>query len=205
MSAFDKRRAPFWILLALLLSQGLVTAQASMIARDDGTILDTRTGLMWDRCSLGLSGNDCSQGTAIETAWGGALKAIVAANGDNHKGYSDWRMPNRQELESIVDPRRHNPAANPDFFPNLETGRHRFYFTSTLNIPLGDTVRSIHFGLGEVLHVEVNGSAHVLMVRDDSSNDLLEMPGRSYPTWVLGAGIGLLLIIGILFLRRERD
>ena len=30
----------------------------------NGTVTDTRTGLMWDRCARGLSGVGCATGTA---------------------------------------------------------------------------------------------------------------------------------------------
>ena len=66
----------------------------------DGTVSDTITGLMWHKCPLGLSGNDCTVGTELALTWQAAL---AAANGNTDYGYSDWRLPNRNELDSLME------------------------------------------------------------------------------------------------------
>ena len=77
---------------------------------------DTRTGLIWMRCSLGQmwDGAACS-GTANTYTWQAALQAAFEINsgasnddGDGLAGFAnetDWRLPNRNELESIVERR----------------------------------------------------------------------------------------------------
>jgi len=64
----------------------------------DGTITDTATGLMWDK-------NDSAQGLL----WEDALSWVKQKNDENHLGYSDWRLPDVKELQSIV-----NYARSPD-------------------------------------------------------------------------------------------
>ena len=55
---------------------------------------------------------------------------INALNDVHFGGYSDWRMPNRKDLRSIVDYERYNPAINTVYFPNtLASG----YWSSTTN------------------------------------------------------------------------
>jgi len=44
------------------------------------------------------------------------------------KKYTDWRLPTRQELESIMDLARYNPAIDTDFFPGTKTSA---YWSST--------------------------------------------------------------------------
>ncbi|MBW2622506.1 MAG: DUF1566 domain-containing protein [Deltaproteobacteria bacterium] len=59
------------------------------VAYDDGTVLDTKTGLMW------------ASESSKPMKWIDA-KAYI----DNYKGsgYTDWRFPTTVELESLFDP-----------------------------------------------------------------------------------------------------
>ena len=57
-----------------------------------GTITDNATGLMWSQDDSGSGLN-----------WEEALAYIEAQNDANYLGYSDWRLPNVKELQSIVD------------------------------------------------------------------------------------------------------
>ncbi len=82
----------------------------------NGTVTDTRTGLMWDRCARGLSGVGCAAGTASTFTWQAALNA--AATIGTYKGYNDWRQPNLKELRSLVEECRINPSINEFAFPN---------------------------------------------------------------------------------------
>ena len=58
----------------------------------DGTITDSATGLMWSQ-------ND--SGTGLN--WEAALAWVQTKNAAKYLGYSDWRLPNAKELQSIVD------------------------------------------------------------------------------------------------------
>ncbi len=72
---------------------------------NDGTVSDLKTGLMWQKCSLGQSGADCSQQTLPLTySWDQALQAVASLNANGgFAGYTDWRLPNRIELASLVE------------------------------------------------------------------------------------------------------
>jgi hypothetical protein len=67
----------------------------------NGTVTDTRTGLMWKQCSEGQSWSPgtCS-GTASGFTWSQALARAEAAT---FAGYADWRVAERQ---GIVQPGR---------------------------------------------------------------------------------------------------
>jgi hypothetical protein len=67
----------------------------------DGTVMDNLTGLMWVKAPHDLDGNSGGQ------TWD---NAIDFCNGLNYAGHSDWRLPNRFELESLLDLGRFNPA-----------------------------------------------------------------------------------------------
>jgi hypothetical protein len=88
----------------------------------DGTVTDTTTGLIWDRCSLGLSGANCDASVAQRFTWIDALREISARNSANHLGFSDWRLPNTKELQSLV---RTNtvPTFDTITFPNTPLGQ----------------------------------------------------------------------------------
>ena len=93
---------------------------------DDGTVTHYTTGLMWMQCSLGQNSLDGNcVGLATRFTW---KQALQEANDSNHAGYSDWRLPNKKELVSIVEERCYRPAINTKIFPNTSFG---FYWSST--------------------------------------------------------------------------
>jgi hypothetical protein len=88
----------------------------------DGTVTDTATGLQWQRCSLGQNwdGSTCT-GSASTYTW---QQALQHAESNSFASYSDWRLPNRKELRSIVAYDRHSPAINSNIFPNTPSSRY---------------------------------------------------------------------------------
>ncbi len=92
---------------------------------DNSTVIDLWTGLMWQRCVLGLSGDDCATGTAATFTWDEALQQAEAINASGgFAGYNDWRLPNLKELYSLVENACLNPAINIRFFPNTPPLSH---------------------------------------------------------------------------------
>lgn len=79
----------------------------------DGTIIDETTGLVWEKKSDDGSLHDKDRafvwgpGTGSIWEW---LAAVNAEGGSGLAGKSDWRIPNKKELESIVDASTFNPA-----------------------------------------------------------------------------------------------
>lgn len=51
---------------------------------------------------------------------------VHAVNAAGHCGYSDWRMPSRDELQSISDPRKAGepPTANVEYFPYMQADEY---------------------------------------------------------------------------------
>ena len=125
------------LLMSLLLSQLLCAGVASAVQTcpsyipdqtpnsrytidaSKSTVLDNDTGLMWQQCSLGFSGSDCTTGSATRLTWQGALQAGVAST---QGGYNDWRLPNKKELHSLVAGNCVNPSINQSVFPNTVSG-----------------------------------------------------------------------------------
>ncbi|WP_422845229.1 DUF1566 domain-containing protein [Acidovorax sp. M2(2025)] len=104
-------RRPFlWLKLAapcLALALALFShpAHAAYTLNADGTVTDTVTHLVWDRCVLGRSsdGLACGSGMAQTFTWPQALAEVQARNAANHLGHRDWRLPSATELLSLVD------------------------------------------------------------------------------------------------------
>ncbi|WP_054257214.1 DUF1566 domain-containing protein [Paenacidovorax caeni] len=71
-----------------------------VISTDGQTVTDKETGLMWMRCSLGQSwdGSRCA-GEARKYTWDEARKA---AQNYRYAGYGDWRLPDIEELSTLV-------------------------------------------------------------------------------------------------------
>jgi hypothetical protein len=83
----------------------------------DGAVTDNLTGLMWtkDACAPGPS--ECTPGCnpAQKMRWQTAFEYVKCLNaGEGYLGYTDWRLPNRTELRSLIDYSR--------AYPILQTG-----------------------------------------------------------------------------------
>jgi hypothetical protein len=64
----------------------------NLVINGDGTVTDPRSGLMWQM--------ETAPGTY---EWQQALSYVQGLNAERYLGYSDWRLPNIRELNSIVD------------------------------------------------------------------------------------------------------
>lgn len=96
----------------------------------DGTITDTSTGLMWEKKSDDgtihdkdntYSWSGASYGSTNVLDGTAATTFLAALNaGGGFAGHTDWRLPNRKELESLVNLEIAYPA--PSTFPAFNTG-----------------------------------------------------------------------------------
>ena len=92
------------------------TPTAQFMDNTDGTVTDTKTGLIWKRCSEGQqwNGSSCANSPSNYNWKDALLQAEKSRFGD----HSDWRLPNIKELHSIVETRCYDPAINLAVFPN---------------------------------------------------------------------------------------
>lgn len=84
----------------------------------DGTVTDNQTRLMWKKCSEGQDGIDCNEGEAKLFKYYSAMATADEANKEAFAGYSDWRVPSLNELESIIEKQCLCPSINLRIFPN---------------------------------------------------------------------------------------
>lgn len=118
----------------------------------NGTVTDTDTHLMWQKCALGFTGVDCEISTIIEVdaeteldvevdtmqlfSW---RAASISANESVVGSYSDWRLPNIKELASLVENSCQEPSINSAMFPGSVSG---LYWTSSPVAGVSTSARS---------------------------------------------------------------
>jgi hypothetical protein len=84
-------------------------AARSYTANADGTITDSSTGLIWEKLTNDGTIHDFDN---LYT-WDLAFQKIADLNAANFAGYNDWRLPNLNELLTLVDYGRAGPAVDP--------------------------------------------------------------------------------------------
>lgn len=104
-------------------SDGDLVAGAALSYTDngDGTITDANTGLMWEKKddSGGIHDKDNTYtwSTGTDDMDGTIATTFLATlnGGGGFAGYTDWRVPNVRELQSIVDYEVFLPSVDPAF------------------------------------------------------------------------------------------
>jgi Protein of unknown function (DUF1566) len=94
--------------------RGKKYGENNFVDNGDGTVTDLATGLMWQQSDDGIAKN-----------W---KDSLAYAEDLTLAGYSDWRLPNARELQSILDYTRRNPAIDPIFSTSNGLG---WFWTST--------------------------------------------------------------------------
>ena len=136
--------------LAGLLCALALPAWAAFTDNGDGTITDTTTGLVWDKCSRGQVWDNTTPpgtctGAASTHSWAAALAEATVANAASHRGQAGWRLPNRTELESLVKIDAHSPAIDDTYFPATPSN---WYWTSTTHALDPADAWFVYFGNG---------------------------------------------------------
>ncbi len=137
-----------------------------------GTVVDSKTKLMWKKCLEGLSGDTCGTGTVSTFDWNGALSRPSTVNSTGFAGYSDWRLPNIKELQSIVEEQCYSPAVNATMFPNVSATSQVWssspYSESTGSSPIYWKSYAVNFASGSIVLPlsRATNTLHVRFVRD---------------------------------------
>ncbi|HNR87497.1 MAG TPA: DUF1566 domain-containing protein [Spirochaetota bacterium] len=96
---------------------------------DNGlTITDNRTGLIWVKCTQGLSGSDCTTGSASTYTWSAAMNACSSLS---YSSRANWRLPSVVELMTLINFENEGPSLDTVYFPNIPSSAGRSYWTST--------------------------------------------------------------------------
>ena len=126
----------------------------------DQTLTDNLTGLIWTK-----NGNPA----AATKTWQGALDYVASLNSESYLGYSDWRLPNRKELISLVNRQQGSSASwlNTQGFSNVQD---RSYWSSSSDAYSVDYAWIVSMGYGGVHGIGKSyGSGYVWPVRGGQS------------------------------------
>lgn len=106
--------------------------QSKIVIENNGTLVDLTTGLMWQRCALGYEwkNNTCITQDATPSVFTWEEALTRAAQAKSFAGFENWRLPNKNELGSLVDYACAQPALDVNLFPET---RSAGYWTNTPN------------------------------------------------------------------------
>jgi hypothetical protein len=138
----------------------------------DGTVTDSLTGLMW------LKDGGC----LYKKSWSTALTTIVDFSGSPDKyncaeyigSYSDWRLPNMREIESLMDFGVSDSARwlNSNGFMNVKSNS---YWVSTSYAASKTYAWMVNLMNGTTTYSSKNGYYYILPVRSSTSEKSYNM------------------------------
>ena len=106
------------------------------------------------------NGGSCSLLTRCDTE-----KFVQDVNEVGLCGHSDWRMPTRRELQSLVDYGRLNPSIDPAYFPNTYSLYGTSYWSGSPYADDSSAAWFVDFYDGQVNGQDRADSLHVRLVR----------------------------------------
>ncbi|MCK6556790.1 DUF1566 domain-containing protein [Candidatus Binatia bacterium] len=141
----------------------------------DGTVTDTKTGLMWEKLSDDGSIHDRDD----YYTWTAAVTTKIATlnGGGGFAGYTDWRLPNINELQSLVNYGASSPAIDAAFntacaasctVTTCSCTVSAYYWSSTTTQDYPNFAWDVTFGIGLVVAYDKSGTNYVRAVRGGS-------------------------------------
>lgn len=138
-------------------------APNSRFTLDGPTAYDKSTGLTWQRCPLGFKWSNASgfcerdENQPLRYTWAAALEAAVL-EADNAR----WRLPNKNELASLIDHGCTGPALNDAAFKGAADG----YWSSTPGRREAGFAWHINFLTGTLININTESVFYVRLVKD---------------------------------------
>ncbi|OHD12835.1 MAG: hypothetical protein A2Y41_01915 [Spirochaetes bacterium GWB1_36_13] len=152
------RRQFYFLLLFLILSYPLFSAVRTYLDYENGTVKDTVTGLVWQKCSYGQNNDAGCTGSAGTKIWKDALSYC---EGLTLGGRSDWRLPALKELLTLVNPLKSNPAIDTALFPNTVSS---YYWSSSPYVSNPTSAWIVNFNNGAVYYGNMTGTFQIRCV-----------------------------------------
>jgi len=132
------------------------------IDNQDGTLEDKLTGLTWMRSGR-MAQTPVTHQEALDLVADLNVHPNAHGQGGYYKNFTDWRLPNRQELSSLIDFGKHNPAvAAPERFVGLVNDR---YWSSTTHTAGPDSAWTVSFANGSTSAEAKQNTGFVMPVR----------------------------------------
>jgi hypothetical protein len=149
------------------LHKGVSAPSPRFTDNNNGTVTDQLTGLIWLKDGNCTKFYESDNSTSNERDWAEAVtSANNLANGycnlsDGSKT-GEWRLPDRKELDSLIDLGHINPALPPDC-PIAVTTVASYYWSSTTCA--GDTYGAWYVGFDYGYGYDVGSKSYSLYVR----------------------------------------
>ncbi len=152
------------------LQKGVAWPNPRFTDNSNGTVTDNLTGLIWLKNAN--AGNDCAGADVGTETWANALASAAACNTAAYAGYTDWRLPNVREMQSLIHYGFYNPAV-----PNTAgTGQwtagypftgvqSNFYWTSTTYAGLYSSAWTVYLLDAAVAAYDKSNTFYVWPVR----------------------------------------
>ncbi len=139
-------------------------ASTSTVDNTDGTISNRSTGLMWQKCSAGQVGTNCSGGASNYLFDDGvSYPAIEYCNNLSLANHADWRLPNIRELSLLIYYGSSDPSIDTHLFPNTPSDQSFWSSTAFAKDPTQSW--AVIFDNGSNVLVPLTSSTYVRCVR----------------------------------------
>jgi hypothetical protein len=132
----------------MLDTKGYKDVKEKFIIKNEDIAIDNITNLMWSRKTLG------------KMAW---QEAINYCKHLKLGGYSDWRLPSKEELETLIKKGSSSPTINTKVFPDTESS---YYWSSTTYASYTYGAWCVNFSGGYLNSYDKSNSYYVRAVRD---------------------------------------
>ena len=143
---------------------------------DDGGLHDRDWYYSWYSSDFTTNGGDAGASDGTDVCYDPTRcdteKFVADVNSAGLCGHSDWRLPTRTELLSIVDFSRFAPAIDTNYFP--DTGPGNWYWSSspwTYSTDGRYAVWYIDFEVGTTVAKSKASGLHVRLIRNGSGGD----------------------------------
>ncbi|HEY2774890.1 MAG TPA: DUF1566 domain-containing protein [Candidatus Binatia bacterium] len=144
-------------------------AKRQLVDNGDGTISDLATGLMWEKLSADGSVHQFDNQYKLQST------KIPELNATRFAGYTDWRVPNVRELETLQDFDRRGHATPTEFDHDCVPGctiltcsclwRPAFYHSSSIYAESAFFAWDVGFRLGWIHPIEKYSGQPIRAVR----------------------------------------
>ena len=134
-------------ILSLFLLTGILYS-AELSRNSDGIVSDSSTSLEWQ-----------DNTSSVQKTWSSAISYCEDLS---LGGYDDWRLPNRNELLSILDYNKYGPAIKENVFQNITSDK---YFSSSTFALSDIKAWLVDFRVGDMISKTKSSNLYVLCVR----------------------------------------
>lgn len=146
-----------------------VTGLVWEVKTDNGGLRDKDWTYSWydpdPATNGGFAGRPDYDNNCYDSARCDTQKFAADVNAAGLCGASDWRLPAREELRSIVDYSRYDPAIDTAYFPDIGSNGWYWYWSSSPYASSANYAWYVYFGLGYDGYGSKNDGRPVRLVR----------------------------------------